>query len=663
MKKSEYEIELENKILNLEIQLEKLKKSSFNFNAGKTVSVPEQFKESFINAEKTVHEYFKSFAVDPSRASIEIGGQRYLLMRAASLSIGFFNTLAKLYPDKNEEEVLKLTSTFLFDIAHVIGLEDAKVFHQEMKVSDPIAKLSAGPVHFAFSGWAFVEINPESNPVADENFILKYSHPYSFEADSWIKEGKKSSKPVCFMNSGYSSGWCEESFGIKLTAVELTCKACGDEKCTFVMAPPDKIKEYLSIDDNINKENREDQYHVPAFFKRKEMEDEMRVARNKAEDSDKAKSEFLANMSHEMRTPLSAIQGYINLMQKEQQSEINLNYLDIISQSSNHLLKLVDDILDLSKIEARQLVIYEDTFCLKDLLSESYDTALRMLEKLNRNLVITWKLDSGISDFIIGDSVRIKQVMYNLLTNAIKFTVKGEIHFEVQKLVDNTLLFIVKDTGIGISSEKQKTIFNMFDQVDASQTREFGGAGLGLNISRKIVDLLNGSMWVESKLGLGSAFYFKIPYLSSDNLIKPVDKTMNVNIEIGIGKKVLLVEDNLFNHQMIGFVLENYGFRVHKSFNGKEAVDYYCSGKYIDLDLIVMDVQMPIMDGLSATKIIRDFEKQNKLKAISIVALTASAMQRDREKCIEVGCDFFLTKPISPDDFILEIANILKFDD
>ncbi len=662
MEKSEYEIELENKIQILESELEKLKKSSFYANTGRTVSVPEELDDVFKSAEQTVRDYFENLTVDPSQASIEIGGQRYLLMRAASLSIGFFNTLAKLYPDKNEVEVLKLTSTFLFDIAHVIGLEDAKVFHKEMKVSDPIAKLSAGPVHFAFSGWAFVEIDPDSNPVANENFILKYAHPYSFEADSWVKEGKKSSKPVCFMNSGYSSGWCEQSFGIKLTAVELTCKACGDEKCTFIMAPPEKIKSYLSDDDKSNEIETENKYHVPSFFKRKQLEEEMRMARNKAEDSDKAKSEFLANMSHEMRTPLNAIQGYIKLLQKEKQSEINTNYLDIISQSSNHLLKLVDDILDLSKIEARQLVIVEDSFCLKDLLSESYETATRMLDKLKRNLQITWELDASISDFVIGDSVRIKQVLYNLLTNAIKFTIKGVIHFKVQKSKDNNLLFEVKDTGIGISFAKQKTIFNMFDQVDASKTREFGGAGLGLNISKKIIDLLNGSMWVESKLGMGSAFYFTIPYIPSDNFSKTIEEVISVNPKIGSGKNVLLVEDNMFNHQMIGFVLESYGFIVHKSFNGKEAVDYYCSEKYSELDLVVMDVQMPIMDGLTATKKIREFENQKMIDPVTIVALTASAMQKDREMCKEVGCDFFLTKPISPDDFILEIANILKVD-
>ena len=142
-------------------------------------------------------------------------------MRAASLSIGFYNTLLKLYPDKEEVEVLRLSSNFLFDIAHVIGMEDAKVFHKTMNVSDPIAKLSAGPVHFAFSGWAYVEIDPDSNPVANDDFVLKYSHPYSFEADSWLKEGKSAFGPVCFMNSGYSSGWCEQSFGIKLMKPRL----------------------------------------------------------------------------------------------------------------------------------------------------------------------------------------------------------------------------------------------------------------------------------------------------------------------------------------------------------------------------------------------------------------------------------------------------------
>ena len=180
----------------------------------------------------------------------------------------FLNTIKNLYADRGEDKALLFGKNFLFDIAHVIGMNDAKNFHAKMGLTDPIAKLSAGPVHFAYSGWAFVDILPESSPSQDENYFLTYHHPFSFEADSWIKAGKKSDFPVCIMNAGYSSGWCEESFGISLTAVEIACKAKGDDNCTFIMAPPHKIEEHIErymnkIPSDVKKKMV---YDIPTFF-------------------------------------------------------------------------------------------------------------------------------------------------------------------------------------------------------------------------------------------------------------------------------------------------------------------------------------------------------------------------------------------------------------
>jgi predicted hydrocarbon binding protein len=178
-----------------------------------------------------------------------------------------------MYLNKGEEEAFAIGRNFLFDIGHVLGMEDAKRFHKKMNLQNPIEKLSAGPVHFAYSGWAFVDISPESNPSPDENFFLKYNHPYSFEADSWMKSGKLSKFPVCTMNAAYSSGWCQESFGIPLTAVEITCKAKGDENCTFIMAQPSRINEFL--DKEISKNNIKVKPEVPFFFERKKIEEEL----------------------------------------------------------------------------------------------------------------------------------------------------------------------------------------------------------------------------------------------------------------------------------------------------------------------------------------------------------------------------------------------------
>ncbi|MGE0562011.1 MAG: V4R domain-containing protein, partial [Flavobacteriales bacterium] len=250
-------------------------KSTSSFSSEEpTVKVPIQFKPIFDKAESVVKSYFTNLKASPSEGNITINDERYVLLRASSLSNGFFNKLKDLYADKGEHEAYRIGKNFLFDIAHVLGLEDAKNFHFKMDLNDPISKLSAGPIHFAYTGWAFVDILAESNPSPDENFYLKYHHPYSFEADSWMKAGVKSEFPVCIMNAGYSSGWCEESFGIPLTAVEISCKAKGDDNCTFIMAPPHKINEYLKQHDDIN--NTSTKYEVPLFFERQKAEEKIK---------------------------------------------------------------------------------------------------------------------------------------------------------------------------------------------------------------------------------------------------------------------------------------------------------------------------------------------------------------------------------------------------
>jgi PAS domain S-box-containing protein len=242
-----------------------------------TVKVPSQFEPIFAKAQEYVGRYFSEMKRDPSKGTIEIFGQRYVLIRAASMSVDFFAMIKNLYRDAGEEEANNVARSFLFDIAHAIGKADAKNFHEKMNLKDPIEKLSAGPIHFAYSGWAFVDIFPESNPSPDENYYLVYDHPFSFESDAWEQSGKKADFPVCIMNSGYSSGWCEESFGITLVASEILCKAKGDEVCRFIMAPPSRIEqrinEYLARETALAK--RVTKYEVPGFFKRKQTEEKL----------------------------------------------------------------------------------------------------------------------------------------------------------------------------------------------------------------------------------------------------------------------------------------------------------------------------------------------------------------------------------------------------
>lgn len=243
---------LKQKLKELEKENSALKKQCVNTTKElSTVHVPSELKHIFDVAEKKVGTYFKQLKLNPEKGSIKINNERYVLVRASALSHEFLHTITDLYKDRGEKEALSIGKNILFDIGHVLGMEDAKVLHQKMKLKSPIEKLSAGPVHFAYSGWASVKIHPESNPVADENFYLKYDHPYSFEADAWIKNAIKSKVPVCTMNAAYSSGWCQESFGIPLSAVEISCRAKGDSSCTFIMAHPNKIEGLINKDTTV----------------------------------------------------------------------------------------------------------------------------------------------------------------------------------------------------------------------------------------------------------------------------------------------------------------------------------------------------------------------------------------------------------------------------
>lgn len=243
-----------------------------------TVNVPEPFRPLFAKAQDYVSRYFSLKKEDPSQGTIEIFGERYILVRAASMSVDFFDTMMNLYSHEGEEEAVNIARSILFDIAHTVGKMDARNFHKKMHLHDPIEKLSAGPIHFSHTGWAFVDIFPESSASPDENYCLLYDHPFSFESDAWIRAGRTTTFPVCVMNAGYSSGWCEESFGVSLVASEIMCKAKGDEACRFVMAHPSRIERY--IQDYLKKTpeiaTRVTTYQIPDLFERKWMEEKLR---------------------------------------------------------------------------------------------------------------------------------------------------------------------------------------------------------------------------------------------------------------------------------------------------------------------------------------------------------------------------------------------------
>ena len=248
----------------------------------KSVAVPPEIEHIFARAERSTHDYFAGRTHRPEQGTIEISGERYILVRAASMSVDFFDLIASLYREGTEADARRIAADFLFDLAHASGKSDARHFHEKTGFTDPLEKLSLGPIHFAYTGWAFVAIDAASRPVANENFLLVYEHPYSFESDAWLRRGRRSARPVCAMNAGYSSGWCEESFGIPLIASEISCRAAGGDACRFLMAPPWRMNEHLTRHGVAPRaaggeggEGGEGEIEIPEFFQRKRLEERL----------------------------------------------------------------------------------------------------------------------------------------------------------------------------------------------------------------------------------------------------------------------------------------------------------------------------------------------------------------------------------------------------
>jgi len=885
-----------------------------------TVKVPDQFSPLFQKAQEYVSKYFSLKTEDPSKGTIEIFGERYILVRAASMSVDFFDTIMNLYQSEGKDKAINIARSILFDIAHTIGKMDAQNFHKKMDLNDPIEKLSAGPVHFAHSGWAFVDIFPESNPSPDENYFLVYDHPFSFESHAWLNSGRLAEFPICVMNAGYSSGWCEESFGVSLVASEITCKAKGDQECRFVMAHPSKIESH--IHNYINKTpdiaKRVTTFQIPGLFERKWMEEKLHeseanyltifdeandaiflhdpetgkildvnkqvckmfgyikeealnldigsisscephftqqdalelirkscsqgpqvfewkakkkngqlfwvevnlklvkllgkdrvlavvhditerkqlyeifdrkqknleaifdaasvgmmlldnqgiikrvndvlaklVQRDFAEIINKklceglscvnisnqadghsssascsncpihktfedvlnsfnaahdieiqakllvdgkqinpwleinaeptlidesmhvvlaiqditkrkhtekalkeavaqakmanvAKSRFLANMSHEIRTPMNAIIGFSNLLTETKLTKEQKEYLNIVRDSGQNLLRIIDDILDLSKIEARKVDV-DIAECSIEKLLNSVESLMMPRAKAEG---IDFKIikEEGLPEKIYTDITRARQCLTNLIGNAIKFTREGHIHLKVSLQEKENIPFIrfnVEDTGIGIPKDKQQEIFETFVQADNSTSREFGGTGLGLAISKRLAELLGGQLTMTSEVGKGSVFSFTIPTgvdIANQPALNRQNTASNINAGMDETKKskfsgsILVAEDAKTNQVLIKSLLKRFGLKVTIAEDGSQAVKKAKSNKF---DLIFMDVEMPNMNGYEATKAIR----KEGLKT-PIVALTAYAMKGDDEKCFEAGCDDYISKPI-----------------
>jgi PAS domain S-box-containing protein len=383
------------------------------------------------------------------------------------------------------------------------------------------------------------------------------------------------------------------------------------------------------------------------------MNDQLLKSKLEAEAANKAKSEFLSNMSHEIRTPLNGIIGLTKLTLTSELTLDQKENLEIINSCADMLLRVINDILDYSKLESKKMTLERRPFDLKEMLEDALKVHKTKVQEKGIDLVL--EIERGVPLEILGDSGRLVQILNNLIGNSIKFTEKGFVKVMVH-LVDESdegvmIRFAVVDSGIGISNDDMGKLFQSFSQVDGSISRKYGGTGLGLAISKELITEMGGEIWVESQPNKGSTFYFTIFSNTAEQAVKKLGPQKKVQERLHFKYQILIVEDDKINQIVLSRMLKNLSQETTIANNGFEAIEMYQKG---DFDMILMDIHMPLMDGIEATRRI----KQEMKRPIPIIAVSALAMAKDREDFLSKGMDGFVPKPIIESELIGEMNRV-----